>query len=234
MSLSDLFDSSVVLGFGVPTELAPRSELYPEERLSIQRAVEKRRNEYAATRLLARQAFAALGAGAFALPNREDRSPVWPEGLVGSLTHTDGFCAVAVARDSTHRALGIDAEVAERVGSELFSRVLTPRELEFVNSFVPERQQGVATLLFSAKESFYKCQHPLTKRFLGFQDVELDVELDAGRFSVRVLVDEPRLHDSAEWAGRFVWHGHVVVTAVCCNVPVLPYLESTSSERRPW
>jgi 4'-phosphopantetheinyl transferase EntD len=216
MPLAGLFEQGVVLDCGVPSELAPGAALYPEEERAVERAVDKRRQEYAATRVLARRAFAALGFAPYPVLNRHDRSPVWPEGLVGSLTHTDGFCAVAVARSGTHRALGIDAELAERVGADLFPRVLTPRELEFLAAFEVERQQRLATLLFSAKESFYKCQHAVTGRFLGFRDVELDVDLSSLRFSVRVLVDEPRLRDSADWVGRFLWHDQVVVTAVSC------------------
>jgi 4'-phosphopantetheinyl transferase EntD len=125
-----------------------------------------------------------------------------------------------VSRSETHRSLGIDAEVNGRVGAELFPRVLTERELAFVTAFESARHEQLATLLFSAKESFYKCQHPLTGRFLGFQDVEVDVSFAAGRFSVRVLLDEPRLEDTAAWAGRFVLEGDVVVTAVSCSATV--------------
>lgn len=216
MPLTTLFDAGVVIHAGVPAELAGHAALYPEEERAVERAVEKRRHEYAATRLLARRAFAALGLGPLPLPNREDRSPVWPAGVVGSLTHTDGFCAVAVALVATHRSLGIDAEVDGRVGHELFSRVLTPKELAFVSGFEPGQHSSLATLLFSAKESFYKCQHPLTGRFLGFQEVELDIDLEANQFRVRLLVDEPRLGGSAGWQGRFLRRDGLVVTAVSC------------------
>jgi 4'-phosphopantetheinyl transferase EntD len=216
MPLSGLFDSQVVVHCGIPGALWSQAELYPEELRALERAVDKRRQEYAATRLLARRAFAELGLASAPLPNRKDRSPIWPRGVVGSLTHTDGFCAVAVAREGTLRALGIDAERQGRFGRDLFSRVLTPQEVSFVESFASEQHERIATLVFSAKESFYKCQHPITGRFLGFQDVELDFELAAGSFSVRVLVDDPRLSGSQAWVGRFVEHDGVVVTAVSC------------------
>lgn len=217
MSLSALFDRGVVLHSGVPKELASSARLYPEEERAIERAVVRRKEEFAATRHLARLAFAAFGLEPQPLSNRSDRSPAWPAGLVGSVTHTDGFCAVAVARSDTHRSLGIDAEVDGRVGAKLFPRVLTEREIEFVTAFEAARHEQLATVLFSAKESFYKCQHPLTGRLLGFHDVEVDLDLVAGRFSVRVLTDEPRLLDSAAWLGRFVFDGAVVVTAVSCS-----------------
>jgi hypothetical protein len=68
------------------------SQLFPTEETHIQAAVAKRRAEFAAGRVCARSALAELGAPLAPLGVRPDRSPDWPAGLTGSITHTQGFC----------------------------------------------------------------------------------------------------------------------------------------------
>ena len=84
--------------------------LWPEEAAAVQHAVEKRRREFAVGRMLARAALAAIGDPPSAIPTGNHREPVWPAGIVGSITHCAGYCAAAVARDAMVVALGIDAE----------------------------------------------------------------------------------------------------------------------------
>jgi 4'-phosphopantetheinyl transferase EntD len=212
--LETLFDPGVVLHSGDPDELGSLTALYPEERRAIERAVEKRQREYAATRVLARRAFHTLGMDPVALLNHEDRSPVWPSGLVGSLTHTEGFCAVVVARGERFRGVGIDAERHGRVEQQLFGHVLTARELEFVRSLPPKEQSQAATVIFSAKESLYKCQFPTTRKFVGFHEVEVELDLARSTFSTRFLVAVGSVPAGATLGGRCAFLENHVVTAV--------------------
>lgn len=208
-----LFEHDVVVEFGAPSELELEARPFPDEEVAIARAVASRKQQYRATRALAHRAFERLGLGRRALVNHDDRSPLWPDGLVGSLTHTDAFCAVCVARSSEYRSLGIDAEGADRVTTDLFSRVLTQRERALVLSLPASEQRGLATLFFSAKESLYKCQFPLSRRFLGFEDVEIALDLDAGTFSSRILKQVPALPEPSGFDGRFVRDAQHVVTS---------------------
>src|SRR5437763_335927 len=103
LPIGALFDGFVVTAQAVPTALD--GQLYPEERACIARAVPKRRAEFATGRVCARQALERLGVAVGPLLPHPDRSPAWPPGIVGSISHTDGYCAVAVAEAT--RALGI-------------------------------------------------------------------------------------------------------------------------------
>ena len=54
---------------------------------------------------------------------RNDRVPIWPDDLVGSITHTDLCAAAAVARrDQGFVAIGIDLEPADALPPELWAR----------------------------------------------------------------------------------------------------------------
>jgi len=153
------------------------AELLPEEEPMVARAVPRRRREAAAGRACARRGLVRLGLEAVALPPDPDRVPRWPAGVVGSITHTRGLCAAAVARQRDLRAIGIDAERAIAASrGDVMRLVTTPAEAAWLAGLPePERALGSA-LVFSAKEALYKCQFPLTRELLAFGDVELALE----------------------------------------------------------
>ncbi len=180
-TLRALLDDAISTAEGEPEALYVEGCLHPEEEAAIERAVPKRRKEYGAARLLARALFARYGLPPLPVLNREDRSPIWPDGYVGSITHTTSFCGVALAPARALRGLGIDAEQAGPMQAPIVARVTTERERAAMARAGYE-STAVATLWFSAKESVYKCLHPTVRRFIGFSEVELVVDFDAGRF----------------------------------------------------
>src|ERR1700757_4626476 len=68
-------------------------DLLPEEARHVEKAVTKRRLEFAAGRRCARLALARLGATPGPILPGEDRTPRWPSALVGSITHHGAHCA---------------------------------------------------------------------------------------------------------------------------------------------
>jgi 4'-phosphopantetheinyl transferase EntD len=149
--------------------------LYPEEARSVQKAVRKRAEEFAAGRLCARFLLREFGIDHFALEVGAHRQPLWPEELVGSITHTTDFCAAVVAPKKCLRSIGIDTEVAGRVKAELWRGICTPPETAWLRALPEAEQLAAATLIFSAKEAFYKCQYALTQERLGFHDVAVEL-----------------------------------------------------------
>jgi 4'-phosphopantetheinyl transferase EntD len=165
------------------------AELFPEEERVIARAVEKRRLEFTTGRACARLALERLGIEPAAIPNGERGEPLWPDGVVGSITHCRGYCACAVARAEQVASVGIDAEVHEPLPDGVLRQVAFGREL----AMVAGDGAGVCLdkLLFSAKEAVYKAWFPLARRWLGFEDVELTVDAARAEFRARVLVPPP-------------------------------------------
>jgi 4'-phosphopantetheinyl transferase EntD len=190
------------------------ADLLAEERVAIRRAAPARRREFAAGRDCARHALAALGIGALPVPQAPDRAPCWPDGVVGSITHTGDFAAAAVAHRRDLAGLGIDAERRDRAVPRLWSRICTPAELAWLESLPEGDRVALATALFSAKEAFYKCQHPLTDTFLAYRDVEIRIAESA--FTLEVLRDVPALEPYLDGpaAGRILHGDDVVVTAI--------------------
>lgn len=140
---------------------------------NLVRAVEKRRTEYLAGRWCAREALQQLGITGIPGIN-EDRSPQWPAGAVGSITHSHGQAEVLVADASLWRSVGLDTEQwvnperAARLEKELF----TSHERQQLARLSPLQRANRLTLIFSAKESLFKALYPLTGKRFYFQDAE--------------------------------------------------------------
>jgi len=183
----------------------------PGEATFIARAVEKRRLEFASVRACARVALRSLGGPECDIPVGPGREPLFPDGFVGSLTHTDRFCGAAVARRAEYEGVGIDAEPDVPLEQNIASRVAAGAEIARTAELLRLEPGAAAHLVFSAKEAFYKCQFPVTREFLGFEDVR--IEFDAAGLRAVLLRRAARFEAGATFHGRFRHRGGLFLTA---------------------
>ncbi|MEV2236949.1 4'-phosphopantetheinyl transferase superfamily protein [Micromonospora sp. NPDC049891] len=180
-----------------------------------ERAVDSRRRDFTAGRVCARRAMAALGLPPVAVPAAADRSPVWPAGMVGTITHTRGYCAAAVARSDEIRAVGMDAEQHRELGAGVRRLICLPEEDEQIVRLPP----GISwpAVIFSAKETVYKVWHPVVGSWLDFHDALVHLDPDAGTFTARISnarVAEAPVDDPPPLiTGRFAVEADLVRTA---------------------
>ena len=156
--------------------------LWPEERAALAKAIERRQREFAAGRAAARTAMRRLGWPECAIPVHEDRSPIWPAGLVGSISHSASFCIAVVGLQSAWACMGIDIEQDHRVTPELWPSICVPEELQALALVPPADQRSWVTRVFGAKEAFFKAQYPGTRQMLEFHDVEVRLDPQASTF----------------------------------------------------
>lgn len=109
------------------------------------------------------------------IPIGVDREPIWPEGIVGSISHCDSLTGAIVAKGSDHISLGLDIEEIGRVTPDLWDLVFTENEKNYLSGLSEREMLLQSTAIFSTKEAFYKFQHPITKTFLDFLDVEVAI-----------------------------------------------------------
>jgi 4'-phosphopantetheinyl transferase EntD len=212
--LPDIADLVYAEMYGDPADLAP----LPEEEPLIARSVPKRRNEFVTVRHCARVAMEQLGVPPSPILKGEKGEPQWPRGVVGSLTHCEGYRAAVVGRSEVARSVGIDAEP---------HGVLPDRVLEAIS--LPDERREIAALpgglhwdriLFCAKEATYKAWFPLTQRWLGFEDAHISFEVDsdgsAGSFVSRILIDPAARSGPplTELSGRWTVAGGLALTAI--------------------
>lgn len=198
-------------------------DLFPEEQAMIERAVEKRRREFATVRSCARDALSELGVPPAPIIPGPQGAPKWPDGIVGSMTHCDGYRAAAVAHAVDFDSIGIDAEPNFSLPTGVLAAISTPQDLACLPHLA---ETGVAAdrLLFSAKESIYKSWFPLAQRWLGFDEVAVTLQTD-GTFAARLLVDGV-LTDGRRiygFDGRWLVHRDLILTTVTVPTGTVKY-----------
>jgi 4'-phosphopantetheinyl transferase EntD len=199
-----------------------QTTLYPDEEIALGRAVEKRRREFVTARECARRALRRLGLPAQAIPTGAAGEPLWPRGVLGSITHCAGYraCALAHARDAV--AIGIDAEPHEPLPDGVLDSVVRPEERGWLaRSLRAQPEVHWDRLLFSAKEAVYKAWFPATGRRLEFEDALVTVDAARGVFHARLLVAEPLLAGRRLEGldGRWLIGDGLVLTAVTVLTP---------------
>jgi 4'-phosphopantetheinyl transferase EntD len=191
--------------------------LFPDEETLVAGAVESRRRSFATTRACARRALGQLGVPPVPLLRGERGEPRWPEGIVGSMTHCDGYRAAAAARRDQIAALGIDAEPHAALPRRLVPRIARAEEQERLRELAAAAP-GVHwdRLLFSAKEAVYKAWFPLARTWLGFEDASVTLDPESGTFRARLLVEGPPLGGAplTRFDGRWLARSGVVLTAI--------------------
>jgi 4'-phosphopantetheinyl transferase EntD len=193
--------------------------LWPEEADHIAKAVAGRRTEFTAGRVLARRAIELLGGEYCAIPPGSRNMPVWPASFVGSISHAHGFVAVAAARRTDLLSIGIDVENALRFRPELEKKIVSAEEItRNFGGLAPDARQMALAIMFSAKEAFYKCQYPITERYLGFHDAQVAIDREGGTFRLRLLADIPELAGQQLFDGRFVIQADTVYTAMAMGL----------------
>jgi len=216
LALETLYPAGVVAA--ETRERGDVTKLFPLEAESILRAVPKRAQEFAAGRSCARHALAEFGVPAMPIAMAADRQPVWPERFVGSITHTEGFCAAVAAERVRFAALGIDTEVVGHVTADLWPSICTATDRAWLDALPRPQRDPAVTLIFAAKEAFYKSQYPLTGEWLDFHDLSVspvDWNLQRGEFTVtamRAITMQSAARSG--FLGRYLFHERYVTTGV--------------------
>jgi enterobactin synthetase component D / holo-[acyl-carrier protein] synthase len=162
-------------------EVADRTaELFPEERALIERGVQKRREQFSSGRVAAHRLFARSGAAPMPVLRGEGRAPRWPAGWVGSISHGARYALAALASADRIAGVGIDVEARGRLNAKMLRLIMTPHEIARIGNDLDR-----ALIAFSAKESLYKALHPRVGVYIGFQEVEIDLEGDEFRARYR-------------------------------------------------
>jgi 4'-phosphopantetheinyl transferase EntD len=193
--------------------------LMPEEAFQMQAAIESRRKEFTTTRACARRALLRLGLPPAPILQGTNREPIWPPGIVGSLTHCPDYRAAAVAKRSDWLSIGIDAEIHDALPTDVVDRVLIAQEISWLAS--SSKSSHWDRVIFSAKESIYKAWFPLTQLWLDFEDVAITLNPEDGRFNADLRVVPPPLYGNTldKLMGRFRICNGFVLTAVTIPVP---------------
>jgi len=213
--LPSAVESAEVFGFG-----SDDGELLPEEKALVAGASQKRRREFTGARVCARLALMRAGVRPAPILPGPAGAPQWPSGMVGSLTHCEGYRAAAVARAEEFAAIGIDAEPNAPLPDGVLGKVASESERAAVARLAGQaRAICWDRLLFSAKEAVYKAWSPLTGSWLGFTDAEVELYPD-GMFTAKLLVAGPLVGGRPLTAYHGYWAVGRGLVVAAVTVPV--------------
>lgn len=188
------------IGWADPTAEHPA---WPGE--GLPGAVAKRQREFAAGRAAARMALAGIGVAAQAIAQGADRAPVWPPGVVGSITHTGDACLAIAIPSAMCRGIGIDLEEASPLEPALWATILRPEETSGMTG-------AQAKAVFCAKEAAFKAQYALSTTLYGFDGMRID--WSGFRFDAVFVQPVPPFAPGDRIAGHVVTvQGHVLALA---------------------
>lgn len=196
-----LFSDRVAMAWSDPR--APMPRLMGDEVLAIDHVTAARAREFGAGRAAARAAMEMLGHVPRPVLQGEDRAPVWPTGLQGSISHTGRDCVAVVTDAPEIAALGLDLEPSTPLEPALWPEICTVAEMQWLASLGPTQRGHFAKLIFCAKEAVYKAQYQISRTMLDFHAVALIIDLRGGRFSAEMNIDVPGFAAGDFITGRF-------------------------------
>jgi enterobactin synthetase component D len=155
----------------------------------IRNSVVKRQAEFIAGRICARSILDAYGQGKHVVAVGTHREPLWPAGFLGSITHSGLYAAAIACPAQGIAGIGIDIEtiIKGEARQAMMDMVVNAEEAEYLRRMAGTVSfDSLLTLVFSAKESFFKAAFPQVKAYFDFDAVkvfEIDLQQRIVRFS---------------------------------------------------
>lgn len=194
---------------------AGRYPLLQTDAVSLQRASARRRLEFAAGRACARAICSVLGRYDADLGISASGAPVWPRGLVGTITHSRKMALAAGASARDYENIGIDTEIVGHIEDGILDLLFSRREIEFLESLRSPQREMVKTALFCSKEAFFKAKTAMQKLFNSPIEIEIEIDVDIsnGTFCSRV-------GDCTNDIGLYYFYGRHCVAFYLCKTQI--------------
>ncbi len=184
---------------------------------ALERAVIKRKAEFLAGRYAAQQAIKRLGIEKITVGVGRHRNPVWPAGLVGSITHTTAQAICAVAKNTDYQSIGIDLAdlIPLAAANDIKDQIIQRYEADVFGKLPLTFEQSL-TLAFSAKESLFKALYPQVGTYFEFHAAEIiNIEMKSHTFFIRLTQDlTASLTKGTVFKGNFKVQSDEVFTSI--------------------
>jgi len=188
--------------------------LTDDESDAVAAALPARRAEFATGRVLGHRALDALGVRCGSIPVARSGAPVWPAGVVGSITHCVGLRACAVGRRDAHAGIGIDATPARPLPGGVLARIADLGSAPVAAGLDALRAAGIAapdSVLFAAAEAVAKARTSAHDGWHGIDGAHVALHPD-GSFAVRA-----RRGPAFTGAGRWTVTGGLALAGIALD-----------------
>lgn len=187
------------------------------EQLLVAHAVERRRADFSTGRVLAADGLRELGIPRCPIGRGSHNEPLWPPGVIGSISHSSGVCIVVLASSNAMEFIGIDVESCTADVTKISKLIMTTRELQSQSTADPVTLAESTRVTFCAKEAIFKAVFPRVARFVDFQEVTVTVNADAQTFEARAFDDDGLDELLRRGSGRFGMFDSVLISSFFCE-----------------
>lgn len=205
----------------------PPSVWKEEEALLTGNASVARREAFRLGRRAAHLALGELGMDDGPILRGAEGEPLWPAGVVGSITNKPPLAAAFVADQRAALAVGVDLEILQSV-REIEPIVLRPEETQWLASLSGLERDRAVLSVFAAKEALFKALYPTVKRRFGFEAAALEPRTSG--LQARLVED---LHADFRQGSCFDvsvrWEGEMVLCWLVVRTQEQTVLEDTNS-----
>jgi enterobactin synthetase component D len=196
----------------------PVFPLLPEEAIFLKKLSSTRRQtEFSNGRSCAHKALAKFKLESEPIQrNAKTKEPCWPEAVRGSITHSGDYAAAAVGLADDVSGIGIDLESLSRVVDFNISRhVCVEQELEWLKTLSPAKANQGLRIIFSAKESIFKCLFPISRTYLYFKDATVEIDEDSSEFIFTISRECSGITEAGfQHSGKFSIIDKMLLTAI--------------------
>lgn len=177
----------------------------------------RRQAEFLAGRVSAKKAMEMLDFPYSHIDINNNRAPIWPSGLVGSISHHKNSACCVVALTKNYRGVGVDIEICMNsdAAAEAMDLILDSEEQKFL-SRQPIAFEFLVTLAFSAKESLFKALFPEVNRYFDFLEARIiSLDIQNGRLVLQLKTNlTPILHSGCSFVARYRIKDSEILTLV--------------------
>ena len=189
--------------------------LYQSELALIENVSHKRMLEFSTGRDCAHQALHQLGYETCPILKGTHREPLWPDKIVGSISHCRDLAGAVVTDQHRVRSVGFDIENRKQLDSNIARHICTPTEKDWIKQLEHTQQNLGLLKIFSLKEAVFKCVYQATGRALRFQECQVlpvladggaeacikttDIKTASGLLRLHFYTDEAHIYSGAIW-----------------------------------
>jgi len=200
---------TVVLAAPVRDHMAA---LHPSEATCVVAAASKRKAEFSTGRALAAHAMRLLQQPGQAILQGDSNEPLWPEGIVGSITHNSRKCLVALAFDHVCSGIGIDVEESGADVGEIAHLIMRADEWRGAHEPASAQDDARVRLTFSVKESIFKAVYARWRHFVEFDEVRLEIDACRNMVCASAPENEPLNRLVIPGRGGYIHFDDLLVT----------------------
>lgn len=140
----------------------------------LKNAITKRQVEFLAGRYIAHKALRELRIDISHILSNENRAPLWPEGVIASISHANSVAVCAASLSCHNNYLGVDFEnwVSPRNAKKIKRIIIDPHEENLLRR-LDISFEAALTIAFSAKESFFKALYNHVGKHFYFEAAKI-------------------------------------------------------------